>query len=126
MKFTWFNLMPWPYLPDDFREKNRSVWVDIDQKLFDPVKSHEVYNTYLDLLEYAASVGFDGIGCYEHHQNGYGIMPRPNISAAAPSRPTKGVGLVVLGNSFALCYPPGRVSQECARLDSISRCRPMH
>ena len=36
MKFTWFNLMPWPYLPDDFREKNRSVWVDIDQKLFDP------------------------------------------------------------------------------------------
>jgi len=85
MKFTWFNLMPWPYLPDDFREKNRSVWVDIDQKLFDPVKSHEVYNTYLDLLEYAASVGFDAIGCNEHHQNGYGIMPSPNIIAAALS-----------------------------------------
>ena len=33
MKFTWCNLMPWPYLPDDFREKNRSVWVDIDQAL---------------------------------------------------------------------------------------------
>ena len=79
MKFTWFNLMPWPYLPDDFREKNRSVWVDIDQRLFDPVKSHEVYNTYLDLLEYAADVGFDAIGCNEHHQNGYGIMPSPNI-----------------------------------------------
>ena len=55
MRFTWFNLMPWPYLPDDFREKNRSVWVDIDSNLFDPVKSHEVYNNYLDLLEYAAS-----------------------------------------------------------------------
>ena len=25
MKFTWFNLMPWPYLPDDFRETNRSL-----------------------------------------------------------------------------------------------------
>ena len=62
MKFTWFNLMPWPYLPDDFREKNRSVWVDIDQALFDPEKSHEVYNTYMDLLEYAGTVGFDGIG----------------------------------------------------------------
>ena len=60
MKFTWFNLMPWPYLPDDFREKNRSVWVDIDQKLFDPAKSHEVYNTYMDLLEYADTLGFDG------------------------------------------------------------------
>jgi hypothetical protein len=29
MRFIWFNLMPWPYLPDDFREKYRSVWVDI-------------------------------------------------------------------------------------------------
>ena len=45
MKFTWFNLMPWPDLPADFREKNRSVWVDIDQELFDPERSHEVYNT---------------------------------------------------------------------------------
>ena len=31
MKFTWFNLMPWPYLPDDFRAKHRSVWVPIDR-----------------------------------------------------------------------------------------------
>jgi len=23
MKFTWFNLMPWPMLPDDFRETAR-------------------------------------------------------------------------------------------------------
>ena len=38
MRFTWFNLMPWPDLPADFREKNRSVWVDIDSKLFDPAK----------------------------------------------------------------------------------------
>ena len=30
MKFHWFNLMPWPHLPDDFRETNRSVWVDVD------------------------------------------------------------------------------------------------
>ena len=43
MKFTWFNLMPWPYLPEDFREKNRSVWVDIDSSLFDPVKAHDYY-----------------------------------------------------------------------------------
>jgi len=86
MKFTWFNLMPWPYLPDDFREKNRSVWVDIDQALFDPEKSHEVYNTYMDLLEYASTVGFDGIGVNEHHQNGYGIMPSPNLIAAGLAR----------------------------------------
>ncbi|HXQ09778.1 MAG TPA: LLM class flavin-dependent oxidoreductase [Caulobacteraceae bacterium] len=120
MKFTWFNLMPWPYLPDDFREKNRSVWVDIDQKLFDPVKSHEVYNTYMDLLEYAGEVGFDGIGVNEHHQNGYGIMPSPNIIAAGLARRTKDVALVVLGNSIALYNPPVRVAEEFAMLDCIS------
>ncbi|MDB5475386.1 MAG: luciferase family protein, partial [Phenylobacterium sp.] len=120
MKFTWFNLMPWPYLPDDFREKNRSVWVDIDQKLFDPVKSHEVYNTYMDLLEYADTLGFDGVGVNEHHQNGYGIMPSPNIIASALARRTKDAAIVVLGNSIALYNPPVRVAEEFAMLDCIS------
>ena len=120
MKFTWFNLMPWPYLPDDFREKNRSVWVDIDQRLFDPAKSHEVYNTYMDLLEYADTLGFDGVGVNEHHQNGYGIMPSPNIIAAGLARRTKNAAIVVLGNSIALYNPPVRVAEEFAMLDCIS------
>lgn len=120
MKFTWFNLMPWPYLPDDFRETNRSVWVDIDQKLFDPARSHAVYNTYMDLLEYADTLGFDGVGVNEHHQNGYGIMPSPNIIAAGLARRTKDAAVVVLGNSIALYNPPVRVAEEFAMLDCIS------
>ncbi len=120
MKFTWFNLMPWPYLPDDFREKHRSVWVDIDSKLFDPAKSHDVYNSHMDLLEYASTLGFDGIGVNEHHQNAYGLMPSPNIIAAGLARRTKDVGLVVLGNSIALYNPPVRVAEEFAMLDCIS------
>ena len=56
MKFTWFNLMPWPYLPDDFRRKHHSVWVDIPSSLYDPVKGHALYNTYLDELEYGEGV----------------------------------------------------------------------
>src|SRR5580704_2172459 len=120
MKFTWFNLMPWPYLPDDFREKNRSVWVDIDSRLFDPVKSHEVYNNHLDLLEYAATLGFDGIGCNEHHQNAYGLMPSPNLIAATLARRTKDAAIVVLGNSIALYNPPIRVAEEFAMLGCIS------
>jgi alkanesulfonate monooxygenase SsuD/methylene tetrahydromethanopterin reductase-like flavin-dependent oxidoreductase (luciferase family) len=120
MKFTWFNLMPWPYLPDDFREKHRSVWVDIDSKLFDPVKSHEVYNTYLDLLEYASTLGFDAIGANEHHQNGYGLMPSPNLIAAALARRTEDIALLVLGASIALYNPPLRVAEEFAMLDCIT------
>jgi hypothetical protein len=37
--------MPWPYLADDFREKYRSVWVDIPSELCDPVRGHQVHNT---------------------------------------------------------------------------------
>src|SRR5690606_14104711 len=112
--------MPWPYLPDDFREKHRSVWVDIDSRLFDTAKSHEVDNSYMDMLEYAGTLGFDGIGVNEHHQNGYGIMPSPNIIAAGLARRTSDVALIVLGNSIALYNPPVRVAEEFAMLDVLS------
>src|SRR5437764_541904 len=120
MKFTWFNLMPWPYLPDDFRETHRSVWVDIPNTLYDPRKGHHVYHTYLDQLEYAESLGFDGIGCNEHHQNGYGLMPSPNLIAATLSRRTSRAALCVIGNSIAGYNPPIRVAEEFAMLDVIS------
>ena len=120
MKFTWFNLMPWPHLPDDFREKNRSVWVDIDSRLFDPAKANAMYHEYMDQLEYADSLGFDGIGVNEHHQNGYGLMPSPNIIAATLARRTSRVGICVIGNSIALYNPPIRVAEEFAMLDCIS------
>jgi len=120
MNFVWFNLMPWPYLPDDFRETHRSVWVDIDSKLFDPVKANEVYHTYMDQLEFAEELGFDGIGVNEHHQNGYGIMPSPNIIAAGLARRTSKAALCVIGNSIALYSPAIRVAEEFAMLDVIS------
>jgi len=125
MKFTWFNLMPWPYLPDDFREKHHSVWVDIPNSLYDPVKGHFLYNTYMDQLEYADALGFDAIGVNEHHQNGYGLMPSPNLIAAALARRTSRAAICVLGNSIALYNPPIRVAEEFAMLDVISGGRLM-
>jgi hypothetical protein len=44
MKINWFHLMPYPYLPDDFKQKYRSVWVDVPSHLYDPEKGHTVYN----------------------------------------------------------------------------------
>ncbi len=120
MKFHWFNLMPWPYLPDDFRETHRSVWVDVDSRLYDPVRGHQVYNDYLDLLEYASELGFDGIGVNEHHQNAYGLMPSPQLMAATLARRTRDRSILLLGQSIALYNPPTRVAEEMAMLDVIS------
>jgi alkanesulfonate monooxygenase SsuD/methylene tetrahydromethanopterin reductase-like flavin-dependent oxidoreductase (luciferase family) len=120
MKFTAFHLMSYPLLPDDFKRKHRSVWVDIPRDLYDPVVGHRIYNEYLDQLELADRLGFDGIGVNEHHQNAYGLMPSPNIMAAALARRTRHAHLVVLGNSIALYNPPVRVAEEFAMLDVLS------
>jgi alkanesulfonate monooxygenase SsuD/methylene tetrahydromethanopterin reductase-like flavin-dependent oxidoreductase (luciferase family) len=121
MKFHWFHLMPYPYLPDNFRDRYRSVWVDLPVKeVYDPVLGHGVYNDYLDELEFADQAGFDGICVNEHHSNGYGLMPSPNLMAAALARRTRDAKLVIMGNSVALYNPPIRVAEEMAMLDVIS------
>ena len=120
MKLCWFHLMPYTDLPDDFKARHPSVWVDIDSRLFDPVKGHRMYNEFLDELEFAAEVGFDGICVNEHHSNGYGLMPSPNLMAAALARRTSDAALVVMGNSLALYNPPLRVAEEFAMLDCLS------
>src|SRR6267143_6651070 len=111
MKFTWFHLMPWPHMPDDFRQKHRSVWVDLPSRMYQPELGHGIYHQYLDQLEFAESVGFDGIGVNEHHANAYGLMPSPNIMAATLTRRTSKAAIVVLGNSIALYNPPLRVAE---------------
>jgi alkanesulfonate monooxygenase SsuD/methylene tetrahydromethanopterin reductase-like flavin-dependent oxidoreductase (luciferase family) len=120
VKFHWFHLMPWPDLPDDFAEKNRSVWVDVDYNLFNAERCNAVYHEYLDELEYAEECGFDGICVNEHHSNAYGMMPSPNIMAATLTRRTNRAAIVVMGNSIALYNPPTRVAEEFAMLDVLS------
>jgi len=102
MRFCWFRLMPYPDFPDDFKQKNNSVWVDVNPKLLDPVRAHEIYNEYMDELEFAAECGFDAICVNEHHANGYGLMPSPNLIAASLARRTTDAAICVLGSSLAL------------------------
>src|SRR5919197_6664046 len=120
MKFTWFHLMPWPHMPDDFRQQHRSVWVDLPNRMYEPELGHGIYHQYLDQLEFAEQVGFDGICVNEHHQNAYGLMPSPNIMAGSLARRTRDVKIVIMGNSVPLYNPVIRVAEEMAMLDSIS------
>ena len=41
----WFHLMPYPKLPDDFNTKHRSVWVDVDSRLFDARKANLLFES---------------------------------------------------------------------------------
>ena len=88
MKFYFFHLMPWPYLPVDYddRKKYPSTWVTLSNSIYDPEKGQALYNRYLDELEYAEQLGFEGVCVNEHHQNAYGTMPAPSIIAAMLAR----------------------------------------
>ena len=125
MKVTWFHLMPYRWLPADFPKRYHSVWVDVPNHLYDPERGHLLYNEYLDMLEYADQVGFDAVGVNEHHQNAYGLMPSPNLMAAALARRVSNAMILVLGDSIALYNPPTRVAEEFAMLDVMSGGRLM-
>ena len=120
MKLMWFHLMPYTELPDDFKQKHPSVWVDIHSSLFDPKRAHLMYNDFMDELEYAADCGYDAICVNEHHSNGYGLMPSPNLISSSLARRTTDATICVMGNSLALYNPPTRVAEEFAMIDVIS------
>jgi alkanesulfonate monooxygenase SsuD/methylene tetrahydromethanopterin reductase-like flavin-dependent oxidoreductase (luciferase family) len=123
MKFNFFHLMPYPELPEDFDERFSSPSLTYPNGQFDPQVGVEIYNRYLDELEYADELGYDGICVNEHHQSAYGMMPAPNIMAAALARRTKQAKVMVLGNAIGLHQYPLRVAEEVAMLDHISRGR---
>jgi len=120
MRIYLFHLMPWPHLPADFAQTHDTAWVVCENALYDAERGHEVYNRYLDELELADQLGFDGVCVNEHHQNAYGLMPSPNIMAACLARRTTRAKLVILGNVLTLYDHPLRVAEEIAMLDVIS------
>ena len=89
MRFFCFHLMPWAHLPEDFAQRYDSAWVTCPNALYDPELGHPLYNHYLDELELADRLGFEGVCVNEHHQNAYGTMPSPNIMAACLARRTQ-------------------------------------
>jgi alkanesulfonate monooxygenase SsuD/methylene tetrahydromethanopterin reductase-like flavin-dependent oxidoreductase (luciferase family) len=119
VKFYAFHLMPYADLDLSYSEKYDSAWVTLPRRYFDRIRGHELYNRYLDELEYADHVGFDGVSVNEHHQNAYGLMPIPEVIAGALSRRVRGK-LLVLGRALPLLNNPLVVAESYAMLDEIT------
>jgi alkanesulfonate monooxygenase SsuD/methylene tetrahydromethanopterin reductase-like flavin-dependent oxidoreductase (luciferase family) len=123
MKFVFFHLMPYPHLPVDFHENYSSPSLTFPNSHFDPSVGVHLYHRYLDQLEYADQLGFDGIAVNEHHQSAYGLMPSPNLMAAALARRTEKARIMVLGNAIGIRGNPLRVAEEIAMLDHLTHGR---
>ncbi len=119
MKFIAFHLMPYADLDLNYTDRYETAWVTLPNSYYDPVKGHALYNRYLDELEYADALGFDGIGINEHHQNAYGLMPTPGVIAGALARRTRGT-LAVLGRALPLVNNPCVIAEEFAMVDEIT------
>ncbi|HXQ51925.1 MAG TPA: LLM class flavin-dependent oxidoreductase [Stellaceae bacterium] len=120
MKVFMFHLMPYAYLDMEARARARSAWIVLPNSEYDPVKGHELYNRYLDELELATELGFDGVAVNEHHQNAYGLMPSPVVMAAALSRRTRTAKIAILGSAFCLREHPLTLAEEHAMLDVVT------
>ena len=117
--FCW-HFMAYPYLPADFDERFDTGWVTVPNALWDRERTEGLYQDYIDQLVHGEELGFDGLVLNEHHQNIYGLMPSPNVIAAALTQRTDRAKLVVLGNLLPLHLNPLRVAEEYAMIDSIS------
>ena len=123
MKFYMMHLMPYADLDLDYDKSYNSAWVTLPNSYYDPKKGAKLYNRYLDELEYADQLGFDGICVNEHHQNAYGLMPQPGVMAGALARRTKNVKIAILGRALPLLNNPVTVAEEFAMVDNITEGR---
>lgn len=117
--FCW-HFMAYPHLGRDFDQQHDSGWVTVPNRLWDDEKGRGLYQEYIDQLAYADELGFDGMVLNEHHQNIYGLMPSPNLIAAALTQRTMRGKIVILGNLLPLHLNPMRVAEEYAMLDQMS------
>jgi alkanesulfonate monooxygenase SsuD/methylene tetrahydromethanopterin reductase-like flavin-dependent oxidoreductase (luciferase family) len=123
MKFFNFHLMPYGHVDLDAIAKNGSAWVTFSNSHYDPEKGAELYHDYLDQMEFADQLGFDGVCLNEHHQTAYGMMPIPGVLAGALSRSVKHAQIAILGRALPLINNPLNVAEEYAILDNLTRGR---
>ena len=102
MKTFFFHLMPYADLDLSYTERHNSAWVTLPNSYFDPAVGQKLYARYIGELELADQLGFDGICVNEHHQTAYGLMPAPNLIAAALARSTKQAKIAILGRAQRL------------------------
>ena len=120
MNLLLFHLMPYADLDVEAAKEYKSVWSTFPNKFYDPKKGHLLYNRYLDELEYGETLGFDGICVNEHHQNAYGIMPSPIVTAAALARRTSKARIAILGSALPLRTHPLMIAEEHSMIDNIT------
>ena len=116
-----------------FSQTHHMPYTDIDEaglgwpisnSRFDSGRAIDMFRTYTHAKVYAEACGFDAIGCNEHHMSPFGMMPNPNLIAAAVAERTTRAEIQLSGNIVPLTNPI-RIAEEYAMIDVMSGGRLM-
>lgn len=88
---------------------------------FDPQKSIDLFNFYLDLWVGAEEQGYHGVLLSEHHFGG-GYTPSPNLMLPLIAKRTKSMRVGVMGNVLPY-HTPWRMAEEFGMLDNLCEGR---
>ncbi|MBW2425397.1 MAG: LLM class flavin-dependent oxidoreductase [Deltaproteobacteria bacterium] len=84
---------------------------------FDPQKSIDYFNRYLDIWVAAEGQGYEGVLLSEHHFGG-GYTPSPNLMLPVIASRTTNLRLGVMGNVLPY-HNPWRLAEEFGMLDNL-------
>jgi len=78
MEIFAFEFFSWPHL-------SRRRTTPTQTTFFEPVRGRQLYERHLNQMQLCEHLGFDGVCLNKHHAKPYGVMPSPNLIAAALS-----------------------------------------
>jgi alkanesulfonate monooxygenase SsuD/methylene tetrahydromethanopterin reductase-like flavin-dependent oxidoreductase (luciferase family) len=84
---------------------------------FDPQKSIDYFDRYLDIWVAAEAQGYEGVLLSEHHFGG-GYTPSPNLMLPVIASRTRNLRLGVMGNVLPY-HAPWRLAEEFGMLDNL-------
>jgi alkanesulfonate monooxygenase SsuD/methylene tetrahydromethanopterin reductase-like flavin-dependent oxidoreductase (luciferase family) len=91
----------------------------VPNRLFDPDRAVHVAASRMDHVALADELGFDWIGCAEHHYSPGSLVPNVSAVAAAITQRSRRARVCIMGALLPLNNPV-RVAEEYALVDAMS------
>ena len=111
----------WTRHPFDHPTRNPGVSVLMhSNRFFDSAVAARLYAQYLEQIELAEEVGFDGVMLNEHHNAAFCLQARINIMTATVAARTKRLKLLQLGNPLPTWDNPVQLAEELSMIDMLS------
>jgi alkanesulfonate monooxygenase SsuD/methylene tetrahydromethanopterin reductase-like flavin-dependent oxidoreductase (luciferase family) len=95
-----------------------STW-PVPNRLFDPAQASAAAAAHLEDVELADDLGFDWIGCAEHHYSPGSLVPNVSVIAAAITQRARKARICIMGALLPLNNPV-RIAEEYALIDTLS------